>query len=442
MTNAVRRSIRRREIVPPVELSWRTRSTRAFWRSAAAIEWATRSTLMGSISPVTLTMSTRCARRGRGRRRRTRLTSKPDDAGEDDGMAMVGRRRLIRLEGVLDPRAFCSSTRVLIVAGKGGVGKTTVSAALARMAARAGLLDPDRRGRGQERAGRAVRPAPARSTTARSVLAARRRRPRRCRPEVRARTLTPDDALVEYLDDHGMRRISKRLVALGALDVVATAVPGIKDILVLGKVKQLEAGAGEKLDPRRPGVRRPHRGRRTGRRPRGHVPARAPRACSTPSASAPSAAQAADVVDLLGDPARCQVMLVTLPEETPVNEVIETAYSPGGPGRGQAGPGRRQRRSTRRSPASTPTPARRPGRRGRRSIAGEADALRAAADFRRQRQELQAEQVGTAGRRAAAAPAAAAVPLHRPSWARPSSTRWPTPLGRPAVRALPRDRRP
>ena len=37
-----------------------------------------------------------------------------------------------------------------------------------------------------------------------------------------------------------MRRISKRLVATGALDVVATAAPGIKDILVLGKVKQLE----------------------------------------------------------------------------------------------------------------------------------------------------------------------------------------------------------
>ena len=37
--------------------------------------------------------------------------------------------------------------------------------------------------------------------------------------------------------------------------------------------------------------------------------------------------QAADVVALLSDPARCQVMLVTLPEETPVSEVIETAYA-------------------------------------------------------------------------------------------------------------------
>jgi hypothetical protein len=37
--------------------------------------------------------------------------------------------------------------------------------------------------------------------------------------------------------------------------------------------------------------------------------------------------QADEVASLLADPARCQVMLVTLPEETPVNEVVETAYA-------------------------------------------------------------------------------------------------------------------
>ena len=38
-------------------------------------------------------------------------------------------------------------------------------------------------------------------------------------------------------------------------------------------------------------------------------------------------AQAADVVELLTDPDRCQVALVTLPEEMPVNEVVEAAYA-------------------------------------------------------------------------------------------------------------------
>ena len=37
--------------------------------------------------------------------------------------------------------------------------------------------------------------------------------------------------------------------------------------------------------------------------------------------------QAADVVELLSDPARCQVMLVTIPEETPVNELVDTAFA-------------------------------------------------------------------------------------------------------------------
>src|SRR6202034_3561621 len=37
--------------------------------------------------------------------------------------------------------------------------------------------------------------------------------------------------------------------------------------------------------------------------------------------------QAQDVVDLLSDPARCRVILVTLPEELPVSETIESAYT-------------------------------------------------------------------------------------------------------------------
>ena len=40
----------------------------------------------------------------------------------------------------------------------------------------------------------------------------------------------------------------------------------------------------------------------------------------------PIRTQALDVVALLGDPERCQVMLVTLPEETPVNEAADTAF--------------------------------------------------------------------------------------------------------------------
>jgi anion-transporting ArsA/GET3 family ATPase len=134
--------------------------------------------------------------------------------------------------------------------------------------------------------------------------------------DVRGRTLTPDDALLEYLEDHGMRRISKRLANSGALDVVSTAVPGIKDILVLGKVKQLErAGAADVIVLDAPAA--------------GHAVTflTSARGLLDAARVGPIRAQAQDVVDLLSDPSRCQVVLVTLPEETPVNEVVETAFA-------------------------------------------------------------------------------------------------------------------
>lgn len=210
----------------------------------------------------------------------------------------------------MDLVGFCSQARLLIVAGKGGVGKTTVTAAVARMAAEVGLttLVIEVEGKSGLPAAFGIDGAltyeevvlvPASAATA----------------EVRARTLTPDDALLEYLEDHGMRRISRRLLSSGVLDVVATAVPGIKDILVLGKAKQLERSSPADLIV----IDAPAAG---------HAVTFLTSACGLLDSMrmGPIRSQAQEVVDLLSDPARCQVLLVTLPEETPVNEVVETAY--------------------------------------------------------------------------------------------------------------------
>jgi anion-transporting ArsA/GET3 family ATPase len=213
----------------------------------------------------------------------------------------------------MDVATFCRKSRVLVVAGKGGVGKTTITAALARMAAHAGLSVLV-----VELEGKSGVPTAFGGSGAleygESPLAGEQSLPGG--GTVRARRITPDDALLEYLADHGMKRISKRLVSSGALDVVSTAIPGIRDILVLGKVKSLERQAVADLIL----VDAPATG---------HAMTFLSSAQGLMDAarSGPVRLQAAEVVELLSDPARCQVALVTLPEEMPVNEVVEAAYA-------------------------------------------------------------------------------------------------------------------
>ena len=137
----------------------------------------------------------------------------------------------------MDVGEFCAQSHVLVIAGKGGVGKTTMSAAVARMAADAGktVLIVELEGKSGITAAFGRRGDLGYED---EELWAGGEDPGA--GKVRARRLTPDDALIEYLEDHGLKRVSKRLARSGLLDVVATAIPGIRDVLVLGKVKQLE----------------------------------------------------------------------------------------------------------------------------------------------------------------------------------------------------------
>lgn len=197
------------------------------------------------------------------------------------------------------------------MAGKGGVGKTTTAATLALVASRCGLdvllvevegrVGAERLLGYEEQLGYEERQVQARAAG---------------RGAIRARWLRADEALLEYLGDRGLGPISRRLAQSGALDVVATAVPGIRDILVLGKVKQLErAGTADLIIVDGPAA--------------GHSLSFLSSAAGLLDAAriGPIRTQAEDVVALLADPARCQVMLVTLAEETPVNETVATGYT-------------------------------------------------------------------------------------------------------------------
>ena len=143
----------------------------------------------------------------------------------------------------MDVGTFCAQSHVLVVAGKGGVGKTTMSAALARMAAGAGksVLIVELEGKsgitaafgrredlGYEEsrcslagAGRGRRGPTGRLGAGPAAHARRRahRVSRRPRPAA---------------------RVQAAGAARGCSTWSSTAIPGIRDVLVLGKVKQLE----------------------------------------------------------------------------------------------------------------------------------------------------------------------------------------------------------
>jgi anion-transporting ArsA/GET3 family ATPase len=208
----------------------------------------------------------------------------------------------------MDVAGFCSESKVLVVAGKGGVGKTTVAAALALAAASRGLTVQliELEGRPALAASFGV-PGPLDYEEVPLY--------QNGSGQVSGRWITPDVALLEYLGDHGFQRVSRRLVSAGIIDVVATAIPGIRDVLVLGKVKQLErSDVADLIVLDAPAT--------------GHAVTFLTSANGLLDAAraGPIRTQAAEVLEMLNDPARCRVLLVTLPEEMPVSETVEAAY--------------------------------------------------------------------------------------------------------------------
>ena len=134
--------------------------------------------------------------------------------------------------------------------------------------------------------------------------------------EIPLLSLTGAAGLAEYLEAHGLKRVAKRLTNSGVIEVVAAAAPGIDDIIVLGKLKQLErSGDYDLIVVDGPAA--------------GHAITflLSARSLLDTVRGGPIQTQATDVLELLRDPARCQVVLVTLPETTPVNELVETAYA-------------------------------------------------------------------------------------------------------------------
>ncbi len=203
--------------------------------------------------------------------------------------------------------SWLGAARVLFVAGKGGVGSSTVAAAAALLAARDGadvlLASVDGKpGLGPLLGGRPL-------TRDEQVLQQLRGAGR-----VRGRTIPPEQAFGDYLDLRGAGALLRRAASAASLDMVAASTPGLEHLLVLGKIKELERGRAADLIV----VDAP---------PAGHAAPflRSASALQEVVGGGPMRTQADEVAAMLADPARSQALLVTLAEETPVNELVELA---------------------------------------------------------------------------------------------------------------------
>ncbi len=187
----------------------------------------------------------------------------------------------------MEPHHFFTAQRVLIVAGKGGVGKSAVAAALALTSARAGL--------------RTLLV----SLDAESIEVPQHELLNRV-------TVTPGNALTDYLASKGMGLLSRQLAKSGIVELVATTAPGLDDLLVLGRIKAFEQelradviivdgpAAGHAIDLVQ-------------------APIQLKRAIN----SGPIGSQADEVLNMLSDGNRCKLLMVTTAAITPINETME-----------------------------------------------------------------------------------------------------------------------
>jgi anion-transporting ArsA/GET3 family ATPase len=198
---------------------------------------------------------------------------------------------------------------LVVVLGKGGVGRTTVAAAL-------GILGHIR--------GREVCVAELGEAAAAEVLGLSGRS-----FEFRASDWGPTTwslTVPECLDDFGKRKLHLPFLARGllqnrAVSLFVDAVPGLHDLLLLGKIENV-------LRDVRPGDPRfdtivldaPATGH-------GLTLLQAPRTMTELARSGPFHDLSAVIGNLLDDPLSTALVLVTLPEELPVSETIELAHA-------------------------------------------------------------------------------------------------------------------
>jgi anion-transporting ArsA/GET3 family ATPase len=193
--------------------------------------------------------------------------------------------------------------KLLFVTGKGGVGKSTAAAALALLAAQRGkktlVVEIDAKGNLAD----FFEAGPTNYT------------PREIQPNLWAMSMDTEASLQEYL------RLQMRLPAIArigplarAFEFVATAAPGVREILTVGKpVWEVREGNYDLVVVDAPAT--------------GHIVGQlaAPQAINELVHVGLIRQQTGWLIEILGDGRITGLVIVTTPEEMPVNETIELA---------------------------------------------------------------------------------------------------------------------
>lgn len=206
--------------------------------------------------------------------------------------------------GVLDPLL---QRQMLVVTGKGGVGKTAVSATLGRALADAGrrvlVVEVDPRENlhqmlGLPPSGGAIVPAG---------------------PRLWVQNLKPGQVLDEVMREQlKLEMLARRVLESRVYQHAAAGAPGLKELAILGHALRLLRGLGAPGTPEIDLVilDAPATGH-------GVALLTAPQVVTDVVASGPFGRMARELAGFMADPARCGIAVVTLAEEMPVEESLE-----------------------------------------------------------------------------------------------------------------------